>query len=458
MACLNLSNVQSVSRTQTSLAAKQRLPLEVQERVLDFVAGSMDSRETMKACITTCKAWTPRCRFHLLYEVHLRSRQEVFSFARLLDSNPHFRNEVVYAHIGSREGTPQPIEYVESFAARFAGKLPAVHHLMIRNAEMKPTNLRLDSHLHFSSFVSLRELSLMGILFRTPTMFLRTVCCFPGVTLLQCTDVDIQEEHRPGLHPVTVPSIRHLGVDGSSPSIEKVIHTFVSGSLSVALRTIVLGYRTAVPLQELTGVVQRLLDAAGPSLRTFSSVVDETKLKLDERIEQYINFTPNTRLERIIIRIPVKDQPILSWISHVLSSITFDSDGEVCLIFNVDAGDNTPLVLQSLLIRLQDSVCSEIEAVMFLPGFTKLKRLSVELYIVPWNIALSQTAWSETIMTAMPRLHARGILYPCMRVFNTYSMTDQRSLLRSGVSIIPGSSAAETLGRISRLNDGHTES
>ncbi|TFY68084.1 hypothetical protein EVJ58_g1233 [Rhodofomes roseus] len=448
----------SSDRDTRSLTAEPCLPLEVQERILDFVAGSMDSRETMKACMQTCKGWTPRCRFHLLHEIHLRGQQEVFSFGRLLDSNPRYRNEVVYAHIGSRDGSLQPIAYVESFAARFAGKLPSVHHLMIRNAEMKSTNLRQDAYLHFSSFASLSELSLVRVTFRTRSMFVRIACSFPGLTLLQCTDVEIPGPNHQStvITPVLRPNIRHLGVDGDPSSIERVSHAFVNAILAVALRTLVVGYQTAVPLRDLTASVQWLLDAAGPSLRTFTCLIDEGGFKRDDRAGQYINFTPNTCLERIVLRIPIHKDPSLSWIPALLSSATFHEGGEVCLIFSVDARDDTPHVLRMLFTRLRQSIGFELEAILSRPGFTKLRKLSVELYIVPWNIGLSQLAWTEVVTAAMPRLQARGVLDPCMRVMSDYSPTDVGSLLRGGVSLIPGSSVAETLARIPS-DDLHAE-
>lgn len=427
---------------QTAGNLRCTLPLEVQERILDFLAGLIDtgSREALTACLLTCKAWIPRCRFHLLHEVSLRGRQEVFAFSTLFKSNPRFQNKVAYARIKTRTpsgtgATSQSMEHLSSFAARFSGRLPASYDLSICDAQLRPSNLHPDTFLHLSGFASLRQLLLKNVTFKTQMMLNRTICAFPGLALLQFTDIVILDDAQ-GL-PLVVshnhrPNIRHLGVDGSAETLRRILDFYAAASFAATLRTLVLGYRTAVPLRELSSSVQRLLNSAGQSLRTFSCVVDQhcfaedsphgtflpsilaPEIALNHVLTaQYISFVPCTQLERVILRIPIHSDPGISWIPRLLSSITLHDNGEVYLCFVAEAGlDGTPGVLQALeTCLLHSTLLAEVEAVMLQSGFAKLKRCDVDLEVVsPISSSFSSRTWSEIVASGMLQLVAQGIV------------------------------------------------
>ena len=109
-------------------------------------------------------------------------------------------------------------------------------------------------------------------------LFRSIICAFTGLTLLQCTNVTLPDGNSPLVGPLNRPSIRHLGIEGSSVSLKRVVDFIIAGSFAVSLRTIVLGSRTAISLQEAFDPIQRLLTSAGQSLRTFSCLVNSPRL------------------------------------------------------------------------------------------------------------------------------------------------------------------------------------
>ena len=410
------------------------LPLEVQERILDFLAGFIEAggRDALKACLLTCKAWTPRCRFHLLHEITLRGRSEVFAFSKLLSLNQHFRSRVVYVRIRTPT-VSRGAEHLASFAARFSGRLPALYDLTICDAQLTLGTLHSDTFLHLSGFASLRHLSLSNVTFKARMMLYRTICALPGLALLQCTDVAIPEATRdlPRAVCPNRPKIHHLGIDGSAESLGRVIDLCVTASFTGTLRTIVLGHRSAVPLHTLCNPVQRLLNSAGPSLRTFSCVVDQHYFVEGQRgglrstsptaeppplvpTAQHVNFVSNARLERVILRITVHSIiSSLLWIPRLLSSITIDDRGELYVCFVVDAGvDDAPRILQALCEYLrQSTLLAEIQDIVLRPGFSKLQQIAVDIEVVhPIPLSAPLCTWSELVSSGMPQLQARGIV------------------------------------------------
>ncbi|THH20265.1 hypothetical protein EUX98_g8614 [Antrodiella citrinella] len=78
------------------------LPIEIWERIIDFVAGGDDdSQHSLLHCFLVCRACVPRCRFRLgPRSVSLRSRDDFMHFSALLAVYPHSASKLhkLYIH------------------------------------------------------------------------------------------------------------------------------------------------------------------------------------------------------------------------------------------------------------------------------------------------------------------------------------------------------------------------
>lgn len=76
---------------------RARLPLEVCELIIDFAAEFWEysdfceqpRRTTLHACALTCRAWVPRCRYHLFYTSDLlQNADHLAGYVRMLRAHP----------------------------------------------------------------------------------------------------------------------------------------------------------------------------------------------------------------------------------------------------------------------------------------------------------------------------------------------------------------------------------
>ena len=77
-----------------------RLPVELWETVVDSCCEPQVfdihlSYPHWCACALTCRAWLPRSRFNILYEVQLRSERGVDLLVRALADNPFFTDMII---------------------------------------------------------------------------------------------------------------------------------------------------------------------------------------------------------------------------------------------------------------------------------------------------------------------------------------------------------------------------
>lgn len=75
------------------------LPVEVCERIIDFVALSWSSEQlrlrTLQACALTCHAWLPRSLFHIVCDFDsIRNRNDLSSYVTMLSKYPNFTHFV----------------------------------------------------------------------------------------------------------------------------------------------------------------------------------------------------------------------------------------------------------------------------------------------------------------------------------------------------------------------------
>lgn len=106
----------SSSPTMARLEARKgaRLPIEICERIINFVAGFEDHKyrdpagetnQALLACCLTCRAWSHRSRFHLFSAITLQSAEQLTAVASTLLASPLLYGQVEELHIdGSLSG------------------------------------------------------------------------------------------------------------------------------------------------------------------------------------------------------------------------------------------------------------------------------------------------------------------------------------------------------------------
>ncbi|TCD62422.1 hypothetical protein EIP91_006925 [Steccherinum ochraceum] len=78
------------------------LPIEICEMIIDYVAPEPEDergllracRATLRVCMAVCRAWGPRCLFHLMEEWQIDTRTQARSVARIVHQFPAFRHRI----------------------------------------------------------------------------------------------------------------------------------------------------------------------------------------------------------------------------------------------------------------------------------------------------------------------------------------------------------------------------
>ncbi|TCD61043.1 hypothetical protein EIP91_009131 [Steccherinum ochraceum] len=105
-----LVDERTLSTTPSSSLGRQ-LPIEICEMIIDVIGGILQQkyttelvnaqgdREVLRSCMQVCRAWVPRCQFHLMATVRFQSRISITSFTRLVRRTPELRDRVKRAVI-----------------------------------------------------------------------------------------------------------------------------------------------------------------------------------------------------------------------------------------------------------------------------------------------------------------------------------------------------------------------
>ena len=129
-----------------------RLPTEVCERVIDWVAaappfGEMyfrpyhddDALNTLRACALTCKAWTPRTRLHLFRVLRVRCSPtadgNVEDFAALLINNPALRS---FTHTIMAKAVPDELSTLHVVPIKLPRMMSSLERLRVEEGLFYP--------------------------------------------------------------------------------------------------------------------------------------------------------------------------------------------------------------------------------------------------------------------------------------------------------------------------------
>ena len=183
-----LSSPASATPADSTVLISPLLPWEVIERVIDH---SAECTTTLCSFALSCHQLHPRSSFLLFSDVHLTSRNRLFTFCDVLQARPDFRPLVRSLTIPPREFSPFPL-------------LAILHNLQSITFDGQANNL-FDPRskfvlMHKSTLQccrklgqGVRSLTLTGLQFRDCTAVIRLITAFSHLEELECHDVEVQE-------------------------------------------------------------------------------------------------------------------------------------------------------------------------------------------------------------------------------------------------------------------------
>ncbi|KAI0920737.1 hypothetical protein AcW1_002398 [Taiwanofungus camphoratus] len=163
-------------------------PVEIHERIIDVLwvdtvnRSHRSRRQDLLACALTCRAWLPRSRFNLFYEIRLRDSRELYSFASLVTIYPHLDEFVKELRINNSQ-------VLGVFPAVLARKLTGVNSLRIGGnllEQLRIPPFHLPSFMPIAGFTSISRLEIAYTTFPTFTAFARLVSSLPSLSDLTC--------------------------------------------------------------------------------------------------------------------------------------------------------------------------------------------------------------------------------------------------------------------------------
>lgn len=136
-----------------------RLPIEICERIIDFIANTFPTGEHHLIPLTlVCRAWLPRCRFHLCRVVSLHSREGLEAYSRLFTHFPQLADRVHQLSIFGDKSTNKG-SIVDTWVSQIPTLLPPLPNLRdiyLRNVDLvrqHPAFLRFYTRLRRTSSI-----------------------------------------------------------------------------------------------------------------------------------------------------------------------------------------------------------------------------------------------------------------------------------------------------------------
>ena len=145
------------------------LPIEVAERIIDLVEGTTASYGyaiwdetvliTLQSCALVCRAWLPRCQYHLFRAVNVRCAENgdrtVNDIVNLLEINIPLQRYIRF--IAARSG-PSEVPKLHLVPYKLPSFLPELEHLRLEGGAMYvPTKMALSAMV--KQFTNVNELS-----------------------------------------------------------------------------------------------------------------------------------------------------------------------------------------------------------------------------------------------------------------------------------------------------------
>ncbi|EKM51970.1 uncharacterized protein PHACADRAFT_150846 [Phanerochaete carnosa HHB-10118-sp] len=265
-----------------------RLPIELCEQVIDYVAGYYDldqSIKTLLACALTCRFWVPRVRRHLYrFAVVAKTKEQFASLLKRMETQPGFR-DIRVLDVGYDR------DPIQAHAQTWMSTVPdpltrgLVHVRCLRLACVPPIVHR-SFYVMLAHFRALTGVLLYGCHFERFTDFARLVLSFRTLSQLYLSKVDwpASSKARRGVRAckgmVRMPRLRLeiLNMTLSAPyvvadAMNWLLHTS-SGS---TLHTVSIDFPAVEPQALVPNAAAQLIRACGPTLRSLRLRFDSVK-------------------------------------------------------------------------------------------------------------------------------------------------------------------------------------
>lgn len=140
------------------------LPIEIQETIINFVAGDVDPVETLRSCAATCRDWRPRSRRHLFRSLRIvptsTHNNNVDKLITLLRQSPQVRQ---YIHSLDVVGSTERLPTLQNVFVGLGGLLPQVREISLERGSLyRHHGLHSLSH-YTKSFSSVTSLTLRKV-------------------------------------------------------------------------------------------------------------------------------------------------------------------------------------------------------------------------------------------------------------------------------------------------------
>ncbi|KAH9931217.1 uncharacterized protein B0H18DRAFT_100219 [Fomitopsis serialis] len=272
-----------------------RLPVEVCERIIDYIAAGWNTEYVFEkgephltaliSCALVCQDWYFLTWYHLRQRIHLRDRKDVLSLSKTLRAKPRLREVVQQVFIsGGTPGERQPIRHLGAFAVMLAGKAPRLSWINIEDAEWTIGFVRMEDIGFLGVFSYINTLRISNVTLSSVAQLSHLVSALPQLGKLWCSNVDcLQKQHvSPASLPLNCANLKYLEVRWVAPAVEDL---FAHISRASRVRFLELGVDDELDPYSAASRSQTLLDASSTSAETVRLYIDPSSPVRDDAID-----------------------------------------------------------------------------------------------------------------------------------------------------------------------------
>ncbi|KAH9926679.1 uncharacterized protein B0H18DRAFT_1118759 [Fomitopsis serialis] len=214
-------------------ASNSRFPVEVWERVIDFIAMTLGpdyvnikrdpNWSTLRSCALVCRDWYYLTLYHLFQDIQLRGRKQLVALYKTLQERPHFRKGVRHVAIsGASLAERRPVQHLGTFAAMFAGKLPNASIFAIKYALWTVGSVPIKGIRCLAAYPSVHTLYIDNVTLSSVAQLAHLVSVLPGLRRLWCKKVDCLQDKpvSPATFPLNCSRLESLSVRWVAPAVE----------------------------------------------------------------------------------------------------------------------------------------------------------------------------------------------------------------------------------------------
>ncbi|KAH9929773.1 uncharacterized protein B0H18DRAFT_174328 [Fomitopsis serialis] len=266
---------ESTSTAASGGPSNSRLPVEVCEQIIDYIAAGWDMGYTVRkgephlstltSCALVCQDWYYLTWYHLRQIIHLRDRKDVLSLSKTLRAKPRLREVIRQIVIsGAFPGECHPIRHLGTFATMLAGKLPMLWRITIEDAEWPTGSVRMEDIGYLATFSSINTLVVRNVILSSAAQLSRLVSALPWLRKLWCNSVSCLQEQQvsPASLPLNSANMEEMDVRWVAPAVEDL---FAQISRASRVREFNIGVDDQSDPSSAVSRSQTLLDASSTS-------------------------------------------------------------------------------------------------------------------------------------------------------------------------------------------------